>query len=456
MPITRTILKGVAINSFSTPLVKLIGLVSVFLILSHLKVSEYGTVELAISLTSLLGIFMVPGLSSLVLADASVEKSKGDLSRARAILFSSFTLHMTLGALAWSLTFFGADFFARFYGLSSDNVRLVSFLFLFSPFQSIYNTIFMVHLRFFEQSLMAIIGEVGKLCLLFILLFFFQMGVDGALYSIVFSQLLTVVLFAPKSVQLFHKLRDGTRASSVPWVNLLKGRGMWSILTSYMGNVGSAARLWIIRRFLGEEAVGLYALASGLMGHTIALASLSNVLTPLLPQYVHDRYKFIRLVTKGIEYQILAYIGFGIGAFFIFPPILGWIFPNYVEAFPLFKIMLLGLIPGAIVVVVTPAFFAMKMQKDLFISMSFKTLLTIVISYMAVMYIGLMGLAYESILVASFQAYERSRRLRKSLGNVNLFRRNFSSFDEDDRIIVKEISQALNRVFTFVAPFSKK
>ena len=302
---------------------------------------------------------------------------------------------------------------------------------------------------------MTVVGEVGKLCLLFILLFYFKMGVGGVLYSVISSQLIVLILFAPKSMQLFQRLKDETQVS-VPWISLIKDRGAWSILTSYVGNVGSAARLWIIRRFLGEEAVGLYAVAAGLMGHTVALSPLSTVLAPLLPQYVHDRPKFIRLVTKGIEYQFLVYLLLGIGAFFVFPPVLGFIFPNYSEAFPLFKLMLFGLVPSAIVAIVTPAFFAMKMQREFFISMSFKTFLTIILSYIGVTYIGLMGLAYESILVSSFQAYERSRRLKKNLGNAKFFRRNFSSFDEDDRIIIKGISQVLGRAFSFVTPASKK
>ncbi|MDE1924846.1 MAG: oligosaccharide flippase family protein [Patescibacteria group bacterium] len=446
VPIVKTVAQGTALTSFTTILIKLIGLVSVFLILSRLSAAQYGVVELSLSLTSLLGIFMLPGISSLVLADVGAEKGRGNLSSARAILYSSLTLQLSLGVVAWAAVFFGADVFVRLYHLSSYDIRIVSFLFLLSPLTTTIGTLFLLHLRFFEQSLMNVLSEAAKLILLFVLLLYVHLTVEGVLYAVLFSQLLTVLVLGPRSLRLFSMLHDGAATPRVPWSRFLWGRGMWSTLSTYTGNVGSAARLWIIRRVLGEEAVGLYAVAAGLMSHTTALVPLPSVLTPLLPQYAHDKERFVRLVRKGIEYQFLAYLVLGAGAFIFFPPIFGWIFPKYVGAFPLFRLMLLGLIPGAVIAIVTPAFSALKLQKSFFMSMLFKTASTIVFAFIGVTYFGLYGLAFESVLTGTLQAIGRVRSLRKYLGGVRLFRSDFLSFDDEDRVVIGSVRQALVRV----------
>ena len=210
--------------------------------------------------------------------------------------------------------------------------------------------------------------------------------------------------------------------------------------------VGKSIRLWIIQRMLGTEAVGIYAVAIGLIGHTIALAPLGSVIAPILPQYVQDRERFTRLLNKGMKYQLIAYLTIGGIGFFVFPPILLRIFPDYAPAMPLFQIMLFGLVPVALISIFTPAFFALKLQKNFFYSMVFKTIVSIAFTYGLIVMFGIWGLAYEYILTSVVYGAERMRVLRKHIPDVRFDSRHFISFDNDDRLLIGKMSGFVGRL----------
>jgi O-antigen/teichoic acid export membrane protein len=202
--------------------------------------------------------------------------------------------------------------------------------------------------------------------------------------------------------------------------------------------VGKTARLWVIQRLLGHEAVGLYSVAIGLIGHTMALVPLSSIVAPMLPQYVHDRQRFTKLLNKAMKYQFLAYLAVGVVGFFVFPPVLQWLFPSYAAAMPLFRIMLIGLVPVAFISVLTPAFFALKLQKSFFFSMVFKTVVSIVFTFGLVVMFGIFGLAYEYIFTSLVYGFERLRTLRKHVPGISISRTYLFTFDDDDRLLIRK------------------
>lgn len=447
--ILRTIVAGTVLTSAFSIVVKLVGIATIFLILSRFSVAEYGVLELALSLVALLSIFTLPGLDSLVAADMSIEKGKGELTHARNILSSFFLLQVLLSLIAWGVLFFGAQFFSSAYNVPNFYVQLVSCLFLLSPFRVGYGTLFRVQLQFFHQSLIGLLEELAKLGLILSFFFIFDMGITGILVAIIGSQVISLALLLPSALRSWYRLQGGEDKRKVSLLSLIMGRGVWSISTSYMGNMGKALRLWIIQRVLGTEAVGLYAVAIGLIGHTLALVPLSAVTAPLLAQYAHERKRFIRLLNKTLKYQFFSYACIGVIAFVAFPPVLQFVFPEYAGALPLFSIMLLGLLPTAFLAVMTPAYMALKLQKSLFYSVTLKTTLTVLLTYILASFFGIIGVAYEYVITATIQAFERTRVLKGHVPEMQISRRDLVSFDADDSAIIERSFGFVRRVALF-------
>lgn len=442
--IPHTIAKGTFWISSSTLVVKVVSLATIFLILSRLGAAEYGTLELALSISVLFSLFMLPGLDTLIVADMGAEKGKGELSRARVLLRTFLQIQFVLSCVAATTLFFGAEFLASLYQVPSSYVQLVAATFLLSPMRAAYGILFRSQLWFVLQSLIMLLEEFTKLAFLAACFFFFALTIESVLWSILASQAFALVLLALPFVRGWKSLKGGEREGQpldFSWI----GRGVWSVLTVYVGNLGKTLRLWIIQRILGAEAVGLYAVAIGLIGHTLALTPLHTVLSPMLPQYVSNRERFVKLLNKGLKYQFLAYACIGAVGFFAFPPVMIWLFPNYASAMPLFKVMLLGLLPVAFISVLTPAYFALKLQKSFFVSMVFKTTVSLMFTYPLILFFGIWGLAYEYILTSIVYGFERMRTLRAHVPELVISPRLFFIFDQDDRMLLEKASEFASR-----------
>lgn len=443
--ILRTAGEGTFLISASTIVLKVIGLATVFLMLSNLEAGQYGNLELALSITALLSIFMLPGFDVVMVADIGSEIGKGNGRQAGAVLAAFLALQCILAMIAFLGTLFAAELLASAYNISTAYVQIVSFLFLLGPMRSAYGILFRARMQFFLQSLISLLEETFKLVSVWVLFFMIKPGVITVLVSILVAQSLTLIFLMPAFISSVRLLRGG-EFEGIRWWHLLTGHRMWGLLASYTGNVGRSVRLWLIQHMLGPEAVGLYAVASGLIGHTTALVPLSTVLTSLLSHYAHQKERFVRLLVKGIQYQFLANMLLIVVGFLLFPPILGRLFPQYVEAFPLFQLMLFALIPGAIVTIVTPAFFALKQQKSYFASTAFKAVLTVLFSYLGIFWFGLFGLAFESIVTAGIQAFERVRSLRRHVPELPPLRLFSLRFDADDKLLFAKLRTAIMRI----------
>jgi len=190
---------------------------------------------------------------------------------------------------------------------------------------------------------------------------------------------------------------------------------------------------------LSTEAVGLFSIATSLISHTVSLLPLSTIIAPVIPQYVHQRERFYRIINKAIKYQIIGFTVVGIVAFFVFPPIIISLFPNYAASVPLFKVMLLVLIPLSFAVIFTPTFFALKKQKSLFFATILQTTLILIFAPLFISVFGIMGIVYEFILTTALFVVERYILLRKLLPDLHLSLKNFITIDAEDYVILNKI-----------------
>jgi O-antigen/teichoic acid export membrane protein len=427
-----------SVNTYAT---KIIGLATLFFILRQLSVYEYGLVELALSVVATLSIFRLPGIGSVVIADMGEARGRGDLSQVKTLFTSYVRLQFFLSFVAWAVVFFGATLIAQFYkGQIADLVKLTSFLFFTSVLRAAYTTLFSVHLKYFTQSFHTFLEEVSKL--LFVLLFFFvfESGPSGIVLATIFSQLLPILLLLPSFLKLYMPLARVQAVKSTVMRTMLLGHGKWSLFSSYLNDFGQSMRVWLIGIFLGTEAVGLFSVAQGLYSHTVSLIPISQVVTPLLPQYLAQKEKFEKIFTKSVKYQFFGFTALGIFAYFAFTPLIAYLFPLYRDALPLFHILLLALPAISVASLLTPVFFALKAQRSFFFSIFVKTLAMVVLLPVGAIFFGLKGVAVEFILTVYIVTLERMFALKKNhLPHLSLSPKELITFDSYDAVVLQRI-----------------
>jgi O-antigen/teichoic acid export membrane protein len=445
--IEKTIGYGTFWGTVQTVFSKMFGIAIIFIVLNHLDVYEYGLSELALAAVSVFSIFALPGLGSLIIADMGVLKVSQKKGEMRQIFWNYFYLQFILATIAWAIIFFFSEIIANFYrGQISVLLKIASFSLLISPFSSMYTVLFSVYFKFVRRSIYGFSTELIKLILIMISFFYLDLRAPGLILATVLSELAVVVVFSPLIIDLYRDFSAYSPLRKSGPLSLLAQHGKWAVGASYINTLGQNMRLYLIRFFLGTEAVGLYSVAAGLISHTSSLFPLAGIISPIIPQYLNARDKFIALISKSIKYQLFGFLFLGLSGFFVFGPLINYLFPKYLESIPLYNIMLLALLPMAVASIFTPIFYARKEQKSLFYSLIIKNIILIILGFFLVRALGLKGIATEYVLTTLFFALERFYRLKRIDKDFKVSFRNLYYFDDYDRLIFKSLR---NKLFSF-------
>jgi O-antigen/teichoic acid export membrane protein len=430
MNVANTIGKGVAWSTIGTTVGKVIVLLNIFVILRYLSVYEYGLSELVLSVISSLGIILLPGLSTAIIADMSLERSRKAYGEMKSIFQQYFILNLVLGIIAWAPLFFGATWIAKLVGNVSIGyfLQIISFSFLISPFRMIATMMTTIELRFFDQSFYSVVEEIVKGVLLVIFIVLLGKGIEGLLYATVLSQVIAFIIFIPRTLSALQTFIHASAEKSYHFWNMLRSHRKWSIAGSYLSSLTQTAQLWIIRLMLGTVAVGLYSVASGILSQVSALLPFGNILSPIAPAYVDKRDELVRLIRASLKVQVVMSIGLLVVSLLLLP-IFIFIFPKYASAAPLAAVLLVGIIPLAMIGIFTPIFSAFKKQ----LSFSFSvTVLTLLLFPAGITAFGLIGVGIANTLVTLISTGERYWRLRRTLPELTIRGKDFYSLTQGE------------------------
>jgi len=436
----KTIAKGAFWFSINGWLTRAVGLVTVFFILRHLSLYEYGVVELVLSILPVLSLFLLPGINTVVVADMSNAKGRGDILEMKRTFLNFISLYSLFSVLAWVIVFFGASLIDEFYSEQVTSlIRITSFSFLVAPVRATLGTFFTVYLKFFVQSSFLFLEELIKLVLILLSFFVFDLRASGVILSVVLSSFLASIVLLPAFIPLTKELRsvklDGWKLN----FDIIRFHAKWSMFSNYLNQTGSKLMLWIIQVMLGTEAVALYAVAEGLIGHTTSLAPISKVVDPIIPRYVTMKETFIKIINKGIKYQFIANMIIGIVAFSIFPTIILFLFPTYGVSVSLYKVMLLMLIPAAIAGIFNSIFYATKSLKELFRLGVWRFFLIAITTPIFIKLFGLYGIAYNYVIIVYLYTFWRYVSIKRMVLGFKLSFKDMFTFDEYDRLLIGRV-----------------
>lgn len=437
MSIARVVGTGLAWNSIGTIALKIVSFTNIFIILTHLSVYEYGLTELTMSVVSTIGLFLLPGLAATITADLGVERARQEYGKMKALFLEFFTLHVLLGIVAWAVLFFGSSIVAHWTGndLIDRFFKIVSFTFLSAPFRTATTMLATVFVRYADISFFGVLEEICKGVLLGIFLIWFEMGAAGLLYAVVISPVLAIACYAPRTISAYRKFSHATPDTVEPIWKILREHRKWSVTATYVGTLSANIRLWIIKIFLGTEAVGIFGFVYGLFSHAISLLPLTSLITPLVPKFIDRKIELVRLIRAAMKFQLYIAAALILAGFVFAPPFITYFFPKYTEAIPLLYILLFGLISNSLASPLNPVFLALKEQKSVLFSQMFKNILTIIILPVTILLFGIAGVCIEVVLTTLLSAGERYLRLRKMIPEFSISLRSLLVPDAHERAL---------------------
>jgi len=442
-----TAAKGVAWVTLANIFGKLIILGNLYLILTHLSVYEYGLSELVLSAVSLMSAFLLPGLSSAVVADLGVERANGRLASMKALFLQFLTFNASLSIVAWAVLFFFAPMVAHQIGNDAigSYLQIASFLFLLSPLRLASTMLATAQMRYADQSFFSVVEEIGKGLLLLVLFFGLGRTLDALFIAAVGSQILAILVFLPRTISAYRMMGTTVDQPLAFWKSL-RTHHRWSIAASYGSTVVQATQLWIVRFFFGTEAVGLYAFASGIVAQVSSLLPLSAVLGPLVPSYVDRREELVRLIRACLKVQFVVSLILIVGTLLVLPFFVA-IFPKYEPSVPLIVALLSSVVLSGAATVFTPVFVAFKEQRSLLISVLVKLAYTVILMPLGIFLFGMPGIGVSVVAVLFMSVLERYSRLKRLLPGFRLSPKDFFSVTPEERgygrMVVKRLFHRL-------------
>lgn len=458
--LSRTVSSGTLWGSSTSVLLKGFTVLYLLIVLKQLSLYQYGVAELVLSIAGLLAIFILPGLHYVVVADMSRERGLGDEKRSREILHDYVRLRYVCALIPWALLFFGAEVVSHYYNEEiSTMIRLLSFTFLTGPIKTAIQIVLRVQLKFKETALLSFMDEGYKLLIAACAVLLLGWGPLGIIVAYVFSDFLstlTALFIWRKTVsQVFPPLTYVRDNTDERFYSILLTHGKWGILTNSLGGLGNTIRTWVIKFFVGTEAVALFSVAQGLFLQTSTLFPLSQVVAPILFENFNDHNKLSHMVSKGIKYQVAGYFIVACGVVVGAPLLIWYLFPQYTGSLVLFFAMLPALFPMAFSGFFSMLFVAKQKQRNLFEVTVLRTISIALLSPLFVWWFGVIGVSIEVLATALIFALERYRKSKILLPGFMLTIREFVYFDDYDRQVLTRIKMTFFKTLRGIGVLKK-
>lgn len=446
--LTKTIAKGGLFFSIRNFIDQIVSFVSALVVIKLLSVYDYGLWQLILAGLSIFLMFTFPTITQIAIADSSVEYGKKNFKNYKAILKQYSFLTILLAIFVWLIIFLSAPLISKITGKNLTLFfQILSFYVLGEGILGIYQVFFYSELRFKAIASLKILSRISYLVLILLFLLFFKLGLTGVVLAYVLPSFIASFLFLPlfiKRVSYLRKIWEGDK--KIFWQGL-KTHGKWGIATDYLTKFLANLRPWIIGYFLGVKSVAIFSVAQSFYEVVTFFLPLDSVLRPIIPRIIFEKERIDRLFQKSVKYSIWIYLGLLIISLIFVPTFIKVVFPKYSSSISLFYIIIFALLPLGPSVILHQTFYALKAQKELFISSLVKAFSVAIILPFSILLFGLRGTALEFTLLAYLIVLTRYFIIKKvqpdiSFNLVELFR-----FDQQDRILIEKIINKIKRQF---------
>jgi len=403
-------LSGEAHFGFWDSVSKGIGLLNTFFIVTTLSIYEYGVFQLLLSVYAIFNNFLALG-GSVVGNDILRFIGIKDEAKAKRLFFEYNVLRLMIGILAALAMYFGQYFLSRWYAPEALlYLRPMAYLILLEIFFSAFKTILNLRLKFGLVASRATVYKIAQLTVLSYYFFFRHIGVEEVIYSMIAGSVLSSLLLLRPVLQSYALWRGLPISQGFLIFKIFGAHGKWEIFQQFFSKLTASLQPWVIKTFVSTEAVAVYSIAQTMVSSFIGFFP-NKTLGTLIPLQAHDPVRVQKIYTYAVKYLFLLAVVFGVGAAFLGPLVIYFVFPKYVLSLPYFFILLLGLPISAVSSVTSTFLVVMRKQKYLFYQKVLKGL-TFIPMFFLIMYFGLAGLAFYQIVFAFVLSWSAYRFLK--------------------------------------------
>jgi len=419
---------------------------SAFLLVSYLKVFDYGVYLLVIAFFSLVSGLSIDLLQGVVFNDVARFIGEGEEARAKRLFLENTVFQLSIAFLLSAAVFMGAELVASWYGEDiASLIRIISPVFLISTLYTTMRMLFKVRLQFSIMATRSIVSKILRLAFLGSFILFASLNVKYALIAYVGSFLLSVLVCIPSFARAYAPWKHIKAAPEHILWRITKSYGKWSLFGESIKSNVLDVKPWLIKLFVNTEAVALYSVAESAYGVLKGFLP-TDTLMVLFPRVVRDSQRTQKTLLSSIKYLVLVSIALGIIGAVAVPLLIRFLFPHYIDSIPLFLILLLAL-PFLAFRAPTAAFFvASRRQRFLFVRQIVIVITSLVLPLILLPLFGVVGMAIERVVTAAIMSAFIFWHLARHDIPLVAWREIFR-FDKNDRALLLRLVRLLQSWF---------
>lgn len=439
--------KGVLVSGIGNTVLRFLDLGIAVILLRWLSVFDYGVYRLTISAYEFFAGFFLAGLENVVVSDTA-GSIESDPRKAKSLFSFYFYFLFIIGAFLWALFFWGSELISPWAGSGTKYLKIISLLFLLAPFETAYKLKFQIFLDFKWLSFYKVIIDIARIAIISASFFFLTFGVSEAIVSYVgaifISMVFIFIFYRKESLMVIPAVNEIKNAAET----LFLKHGKWALASDFMNNASQNIRPFVIKAFVGTEAVALISVAQNFIANIKSLFPIREILNPVLPRVTDNYERLSDQINKATKYSTIAYAIIGAGSAILVPIAVFLIFPKYLVSLPFFwAILVVSMLTSGFRSVALPVFYALKAQQTLFMVTTVRLFCLVVFSIIFTYFFGIWGVVIDlwlnSIIIV--QAYAVA--LHKILPQWQFSWRAMFLFDDYDKIIISGIK---NRILSKV------
>lgn len=422
-----------------------LGLASSFVVLSALSVHQFGLYQLILAAVAIAGAFASGLFDDVVTNEIGRSLAEGQDGLAKRLFRQFFIAKIFLALVVAAVLFFGADLVARYYDRDiAGYVRIASVLAFIGPLRAA-EALFFRSLRSFVTFGVETLQEAIRLALLGALWFWGELNLTAVLGAGVIAALLALAYTSFFFVREYRRRFSAISSESgQPLIGIVRGYGRWVFLHYGATRALKGSDVWIVRVFLSTEAVAFYAIATNLIVFVQSVIP-TNILGILLPWEVHDRERLSRIYQRMIKYGLFFGAAVGAGAAISVPFAIGWLFPKYLPAMPIFLYMLIALPFFAVYKFQKSFLIALREQKILAIRRISEELLAVGVLAAFLPFFGLWAAVIAYVVLYGWRVSFFTFYLNRSHPDLRAPLAVIFSFNEEDRLLLRRIMREFLR-----------
>lgn len=442
-------LRGELRIQFWSVTARAIGLVNSFLVLAAFSVYEFGLYQLVLAAVAIADTLSAGLFDDIVVTDTARDLAGGRPAEARRLFSEFFRFKVVAAGLLTAGLWLAAEWLVPS-GEVSTLVRIASFLVLIEAVRAAEELFFTASVSLAAFGVQAV-QEAVKLAAVIVLIAAGALSVPTLLAASVGAAAAAFgyssLLFAREYRRLFAQAPPAGRRLLLA---ALRRYGALVLVRYVASRLTKNVRPWLVKVFLGTEAVAFYALAVNLVSLAQGLFPI-GMISRLLPWELGDERRLRYLFAYSVKYALWIGVAAAAAAFVVLPPLVSAVFPKYAPAMPLFRVLLATL----------PFYGVYKVQKGLLLALREHGILTArlvsemvgVVGLNAVLLptIGLFGVAVEYTVTYAWRVFLFHRLLGRAHPNLRPKMRNLFTYDDEDRRFMARLGERLWRAVHPVA-----